>query len=332
MNPTATVVKYLDRQGDGGGALSDRTVRGGFTLVELLVVIAIIAILAALLLPVLAHAKAQGQGAKCLSNMKQLMVAATMYADDNGGIWMPNEAGDIAWVDVPMDWGGNTPELSTNWQLLITQRGQPLALQTGRFSLFTPYIGNPSFYKCPADPSMADGAPRVRSYSANQAVGTYWSGDPACPIPPGGPVEGHWLPGTKEDCQTFGHVYQKESQMLHPAPANLFVFLEENPRSINDAGFAVQIAFYTLGGDWIDVPSDNHNGGGSFSFADGHAETHHWHGLIGKVPFIQGSTYGIDAGNNPVAMTAMDVRDLNWVQARTSYPTDPLRSPGFPQP
>ncbi|HEY3396953.1 MAG TPA: prepilin-type N-terminal cleavage/methylation domain-containing protein [Armatimonadota bacterium] len=56
--------------------------RRGFTLIELLVVIAIIAILAAILFPVFARARAKAQQSNCLSNVKQLMLGVTMYLSD----------------------------------------------------------------------------------------------------------------------------------------------------------------------------------------------------------------------------------------------------------
>ena len=68
----------------------------GFTLIELLVVIAIIAILAAILFPVLSQAKQRAWTIQCVSNLRQIGVAMKIFADDNNGLY-PESGGDIPW-------------------------------------------------------------------------------------------------------------------------------------------------------------------------------------------------------------------------------------------
>jgi prepilin-type N-terminal cleavage/methylation domain-containing protein len=72
-------------------ANSGRKAARGFTLIELLVVIAIIAILAAMLLPVLSQAKAAGRQTTCVNNLRQLRLALALYATDHDGLMPPRQ-------------------------------------------------------------------------------------------------------------------------------------------------------------------------------------------------------------------------------------------------
>src|SRR2546423_13005970 len=84
------VVRYRSRKEN---PVERERSRSGFTLIELLVVIAIIAILAAILFPVFAQARATARKAACASNLKQIGLAFMMYAQDYDEMLVPH------WID-----------------------------------------------------------------------------------------------------------------------------------------------------------------------------------------------------------------------------------------
>ncbi len=85
------MLRIVHRQLEKGKFYRDGKVVAAFTLIELLVVIAIIAILAALLLPALSAAKEKARSISCVSNLKQMALAITLYSDDNRDQLIPAE-------------------------------------------------------------------------------------------------------------------------------------------------------------------------------------------------------------------------------------------------
>jgi prepilin-type N-terminal cleavage/methylation domain-containing protein/prepilin-type processing-associated H-X9-DG protein len=277
-----------------------------FTLIELLVVIAIIAILAALLLPALAMAKAKAQATYCMNNGRQMIYAAGMYADDNQDYWVPNQPGQTpAWCSVGMDFNASH-----------TDNTNSLALVDPTRCLLAPYMKSAGIFHCPADQSFVPGlGTRVRSISMSQSIGT--SPVPICGQSPPCPVNGQWLTGSAigTACQSTYRTYGKGSDMAVPGPSMLWVFCDEHPDSINDAMLAVQMANVGPFATIIDVPASYHNGAAGFAFADGHSEIHKWLGSTIKFPVNWSS--GANLGNTSHAAND-SASDVLWMQQRTS--------------
>ena len=183
-------------------------------------------------------------------------------------------------------------------------------------SIIASYVKNPAIFHCPTDHSNVSGeGDRVRSVSMSQTVGTV--GETTGPLKAGMPVNGQWTSGTDigNAINTQWHTYGKTSQMITPGPAMLWVFMDEHPDSINDAGLAVQMVNSTVAGQIIDYPSSFHDGGCGISFADGHSEIHKWAGPHMKPPVMQNTS---DHSGQCVDMDT--ARDLYWLQQRTSAP------------
>lgn len=138
-------------------------IRKGFTLVELLVVIGIIAILISLLLPALKRAKESGQRAGCLSNMKQLMIAQRMYAEDWKGRLPPvNSKGSPA--PYPGWLYANQATIDSNNEILIQ-----LEIKNGQLYK---YLKSAKPFRCPMDePPFSRGYVHyITSYCMNREV------------------------------------------------------------------------------------------------------------------------------------------------------------------
>lgn len=230
----------------------------GFTLIELLVVVAMVAVLAAMLLPVLAMARRKGLGVGCMNNSRQLVCAWAMYASENHEVLTPNAGPGDGTLFIPPS--GVEPARQS-WVLgdLSVSAGSA-NLDLIRLALLYPYVNNVKVYKCPADPRTTawsggeanpGGDPSIRSMSMN-----CWL-NPVHPLGSSGAL--------------VPTVYRKSTDIT--ANAMTWVFVDENPYSINDGYFAIDP---NLPGNWIDIPAAYHGGGCGIAFADGHSEIKKW--------------------------------------------------------
>ncbi len=152
----------------------------GFTLIELLVVIAIIAILAAILFPVFARARAKARQTACLSNLKQIGLALHMYADD---------------FDSELPGGsslGYGPISGYNWTYAWYQDAASQQLVADLVQDLTPYMRNYQLWYCEHDVARGDaeaaggwgGQPDAEAGRASYCVATQWDSAPGGQLDP----------------------------------------------------------------------------------------------------------------------------------------------------
>jgi prepilin-type N-terminal cleavage/methylation domain-containing protein/prepilin-type processing-associated H-X9-DG protein len=271
-----------------------------FTLIELLVVIAIIAILAAILLPVLDKARQRSQTADCLNNMKQLQLSYKMYVDDNNDYLPPNEV---------------IPDQDASWALGAAQTDVTTSnIQNG---LIFHYNQQVKIYVCPVNTlkvSNGNGgyAPQTRTCSVDLALGGYTP--PA--LAAGEPAQGGVTFKGVTSLAKFNQI-----QTSSAGVAQKIVFVDEAENCVDDGCFGIYPT-RMANNTWWNLPGCRHDGkrACTFTFADGHAEVWRWHGsaIIADNLLSYSQLWNGDAIADPVTGPGSS-DDLPRIQAGTVH-------------
>ena len=260
------------------GCRKGLSARKGFTLIELLVVIAVIAILAAILLPVLAKSKQSAINLTCLNNERQLELCWHLYIADNNDHLAPNNS--IAFIEPGTNTSTASTKSSISWLPDLDAKIEisPSNIISGALYQYNNQLG---IYHCPADLSTLqtpDGQrinqPRWRSYNMSQSM----NGWPDC------------SPETRM-LATYIPMWATLNAVKAPRPSDAFVFIDENSDCVLDAQFGNPPASENWP-VWWDLPSSRHNQGANLSFADGHVD--HWKWKTPKIFYDYVQSVGDD--------------------------------------
>jgi prepilin-type processing-associated H-X9-DG protein len=183
-----------------------------------------------------------------------------MYADDNNTSLVINGPDEPTLDGYPQWCPGNLSQEAERTGV----PGEETNVAWIKAGLLYPYLRNAGVYLCPSDrstynhgtvfPTGGGGAPRIRSMSMNG-----------------------WMNPSPTSISTLsmegkGRIYAREHDLSAPGAANLWLFADENPYSINDAFL---IDFPGLH-EWVDCPASYHNGACGLTFCDGHAQIKKW--------------------------------------------------------
>ncbi len=240
-----------------------------FTLIELLVVISIIALLVSILMPALNKAKQQATMAVCLNNEKQLVVAWTMYANENDDIMVRPQAlnGDWGdWVSWPQNIDGTDVPSSSfdQYAPVCGSEEEKNGIENG--ALFK-YYQDPELLHCPGDKrALKEPAASVAKSSGMGAWRTY-------SIVGVLNARGY---GTNNNLSSVSGAKVIRNASRIKIPQEKYIFIEDgDTRGYNLGGWEIDPSQSPYM-QFIDNIGIYHNDKGTFGFADGHADVHQW--------------------------------------------------------